>query len=290
MKTVNKPDGSAAATTDAAPPVPPPARPVTVEPAQPLPPNPTRPTEPDPIVQPDPAQPDPVIVQPGPTNPPVDTTPPVIVQPGPAPVVPVEPTPPVIIEPGPGGQPICPTAGDRSIDPKRALQRKTITVYGGRTMIWRKNCEGKVISKTWENVKTPKGFVTIFPVGRRMSGDVFITARSRNGCAEARPRSLNLDRNPKGRIQFSVGLNPGVADLVVGLNQENLIDYEFRTCVSRAAGKCVRSKITEAGTLILKVRLVENKGGCLVYKARGCNPAGADTASDLFLQAFEGGN
>ncbi len=191
-----------------------------------------------------------------PPTPKTSTDVPVIDEPVLAPI-PVVPT---------GGQPACPTVGDNSIDPSRVVQEKTIIFKRGRQMIWRKNCEGKVVSKTWENVphKTSQ-IVWIKPQGYGPTMTVFNRSTCDMPNTPVESMILNGAPNQGEGFQIAVSTVPTNQALFVKPGK-NFIDYEIPG--------------VEKGTLILNVIIDNREGDCIVLNPRNCPPKYKPTLSD----------
>lgn len=194
-----------------------------------------------------------------------------------SPVVPVTPVAPVVPTSGPTSGPGivpqvidpqlgCPTSGDRSIDPRRALQRKTITFKTGRQMIWRKNCEGRIYSKQWENLTRAISQVVTIRSTSNVTGMMVI---NRTTCDTPSIQAQQIiGRN--GEFRLPVSTSPSNNAMLVRPGQ-NLIDYEI------PGG--------EKGTLILTVRVNNRSEDCIVIRDRGCEAvqrAGSDWTDNVF--------
>lgn len=186
----------------------------------------------------------------GPQVPPPSGQPPVVTRP------PVG-QPPVILPP-PDTHPrrphpnTCPTDADGSVGKNRVVQQKTIVFKRGRQMIWRKNCEGQVISKRFENLgaNTMKT-VVIKPVGGQGPMSIY----NRTTC-HATTRQNALACGPSGEYSFTVSTQKTNHAMHVKPGP-NYIDYTIGG---------------EQGTLILNVRIDETVDDCIVINAKGCAP------------------
>ncbi len=160
--------------------------------------------------------------------------------------------------------PTCTTGDDSSIDRSRPVQQQTIVFKRGKQMVWRKNCEGIVVSKKYEvlNGNTMKT-VVIKPVGGAGAMSVF----NRTSCHATSSQNV-IQPAPTGEFKFQVSTQKSNHAMQVKLGQ-NLIDY--------AIGN-------ERGTLILTVRLDETESDCIVISARGCEPKREASWTDSFHQ------
>ncbi len=163
----------------------------------------------------------------------------------------------------------CPTSGDASLDPRRVIQKKTIVFRQGRQMIWRKNCEGVVYSKRYENLTTATSqWVRLRSSGR--GGHVMIFNRSTCDTPSLQAQQILPSRD--GSFRFAVSTQPSNTALMVRPGK-NLIDYEI------PGG--------EKGTLVLTVRMSSAEGDCIVINDRGCEPRREANWSD---SVFQNGN
>ena len=156
----------------------------------------------------------------------------------------------------PNAQPprTCDTSGDGTIDPRRPVAERTVVFHQGVQMVWRKNCEGKVVSKRYEEVKK---------AGRQNirwihNGRGLFTAYNRTTCASMSP--IQVSSNARGELVLSVSLDPTANALHVKRGR-NVIDYEIGGA---------------RGTLILNVKVDRSGKGCVVYKAKNCAPRHRD--------------
>jgi hypothetical protein len=115
-------------------------------------------------------------------------------------------------------------------------------------MVWRKNCEGQVVSKRFENVtKLGRQSLRWFHKGKGL-----FSAYNRSTCASMSPSHVKNLKS--GELMLSVSLDPNAKALLVQPGR-NIIDYQFGEA---------------RGTLILNVRIDRDGGGCVVYKAKNC--------------------
>ncbi len=147
----------------------------------------------------------------------------------------------------------CPTSQDGSLDPRRAIQRKTIVFKSGRQMVWRKNCEGVVYSKQWEDLGlSTSQLVRLRPQSNATGMMIF----NRTTCDTPSLRAQQVTgRN--GEFRFAVSISPSSNAMLVKRGQ-NLIDYEI------PGG--------EKGTLVLTVKIDNRSEDCVVINDRGCPP------------------
>lgn len=161
---------------------------------------------------------------------------------------------PTIPSPTARPQIACPTSGDMSVDQGRVIQRKTIVFRQGRQMVWRKNCDGRVYSKQYEEFS--RSTAQKFVLRPRTCGGP-ITIVNRTTCDTPSIPALRLSDARDGAFLLSVSIVPAANTLLVKPGR-NLIDYEI------PGG--------ERGTLILTVKISNNDGGCVVLNDRGCEP------------------
>lgn len=164
--------------------------------------------------------------------------------PGVGPALPPPPTTPVT------RPPICTTGDDTSIDKNRVVQHQTVVFKRGRQMVWRKNCDGVVVSKQYEILSnnTMKNIV-IRPAGGQGPMSVF----NRTTC-HATTRQHAITPAAKGEHRFTVSTRKTNQAMHVKPGR-NYIDYQIGS---------------EQGTLILTVRIDETEGECIVLNARNC--------------------
>lgn len=177
----------------------------------------------------------------------------------------------------------CPTKNDTSLDPKRAVQRQTISVKMEKQRVIRKDCDGKVTSDRMEKVTFPTTDIVLTPTkwwAGSMRGTP-VSVENRTTCTtpgmewDKKLMMLLIGqgtatgvwdyvRDAAGfpRIRFSVDTSPTNSSMHVKKNQENYIDYEFGYCEEMALSpegqKCKKMKTIEKGTLILTVNYTEN--------------------------------
>lgn len=227
---------------------------------------PTTPTPPQPV---------------GPTGPQVGQGPVIPTVPVDEPVLPgpTEPYRPQVQVPPHGGpyphpaQPVpqlgCPTSGDMSLDPRRVIRKKTVIFKRGRQMIWRKNCDGVVYSKRYENLSgATSKVIRLNATGR--GGYVMIFNRTTCDTPSLQAQQILPSRD--GSFSFAVSTQPSNMALLVKPGR-NLIDYEI------PGG--------EKGTLILTVKVSSSEEDCIVLTDRGCGPRRGAHWTDT---VFENGN
>jgi len=187
-----------------------------------------------------------------------------VVTPAPGPVVTPGPQPGPVVRPGPGTlpppivqppatrPPACLTKDDSSVGKDRVVQQKTIVFKRGRQMVWRKNCEGVVVSKKYENIggNTMKN-ISLRPVGAQGPMSIF----NRTTC-HATTSQTSIAGAANGEYNFAVSTQKTNHAMHVKPGQ-NYIDYTIGS---------------EKGTLILTVRIDETEDDCIVINAKGCAP------------------
>lgn len=157
--------------------------------------------------------------------------------------------PPVIDEPTAPEQPrSCHTGDDGTVDPRRPVAERTVRFHQGLQMVWRKNCDGKVVSKRYENV-TKLGRQSIRWIHK---GKGLFSAYNRSTCASMSPSHIKNLKS--GELTLMVSLDPNASALLVQPGR-NIIDYQFGE---------------SRGTLILNVVIDRSGSGCVVYKAKNC--------------------
>lgn len=181
---------------------------------------------------------------------------PVVAQPPQGPQQPAGP----IVGPRPAQPPACLTGDDTSIDKGKPVQHQTVVFKRGRQMVWRKDCDGHVISKQYETLggNTMKA-ISVRPVGSGATASVF----NRSTC-HATNSQHQIRSDAQGIFKFNVSTQKTNHAMLVKKGV-NLIDYTIGS---------------EQGTLILTVRIEETEDDCVVIAARGCEPKREASWSD----------
>ena len=168
----------------------------------------------------------------------------------------------------------CPTKSDTSLDPRGAVQRKTIVFRGERTMIWRKNCAGEIYSKKWETRGAPETTkrVTIRPVNGSQGTQITVFNRTTCSQPDGQIERVTGSRSGNGSLSFDVSLIKNSGAVFVKAGRDNYLDYEINDC---STGRC---QLVERGTLILKVRKQSKDNDCIVIRDKGCAPKSVENS------------
>jgi hypothetical protein len=191
------------------------------------------------------------------------------------------PAPPA--PPAPSGDPDCATSNDKTLDPTRAVQRKSIDLKLERQMVVHQDCDGHEIRRGVEKVTLPSTEIILTPAKKTLAewwgsfgGGSYATAFNRTTCTDAGAgntltkllllpfyagQMMGDDlKSAMGfpRVRFTVNTSPTLLDMHVQRGQDNYIDYEFTKCEGGDATLCPNSKVIEKGTLVLTVNYSED--------------------------------
>ncbi len=166
----------------------------------------------------------------------------------------------------------CPSRKDFSVDKKRVIERRQVTLERQVRQIVRKDCANNILSERPEDIKKPVAEIILTPrawLGSFKGASVYIF--NRTTCSGPRSemtktwQSLKFDRTSfdeqgKPVLRFLVNASPTEEQMHVAKHAENYIDYEFAGCAEEdltADGSCSRAVSVEKGTLILRVNYGE---------------------------------
>ncbi len=155
----------------------------------------------------------------------------------------------------------CPTSHDLSVDRSHPVIEHSVALMPWRRMVWRKNCDGQIYSKTYENLSLAQ---TQF-VALRSNQNVKVSAFNRTTCSSWVSSDFEKDQSVEHlRIPVSLRTTSQILTVKRGLN---VIDLNYGN---------------KRETLLLTVIYDRAQNQCVVIRDTGCQSSQNDQTSHLF--------